>query len=115
MIVLDENICYALVEVLRSQKKKVFAIAEPTYSGWSDEQVYQFVVKQKALLVTRDHHFTNSVRFLPENTGGIIYIRIGNLRCEQEIKLIMDFLAEHSAEEISGKVVTLSPGRVHIR
>jgi len=49
-------------------------------------------VREQAVLVTRDYHFTNPIRFPAEKTAGIIYIRHGNLKSEEEIMLMENFL-----------------------
>jgi len=73
------------------------------------------VCDSSAILITRDSHFTNAVRYPAEKTGGIIYIRHGNLTSEEEIELVAKFLSRHSVEEFSGKLVTLYRDSVKIR
>jgi len=52
----------------------------------ADTEVFKLVVAGGAVLITRDAHFTNAVRFPSEKTGGIIYIRRGNLTAPEKMK-----------------------------
>lgn len=113
--VLDESVSYSLAEVLRDNGYPVIAIAESNTSGLSDVEVYKMVVANEAVLITRDYHFTNAIRFDPVMTKGIIYIRHGNLTTPEEISLVQNFLEKHPAEILSGKLVTLYRDSAKIR
>ena len=113
--ILDESVSYGLAEVLRNKGYSVTAIAESSTTGIADTEVYKLVVADRAVLITRDAHFTNAVRFPSEKTGGIIYIRRGNLTAPEEIDLVEKFLSRHTIEEYNGKLVTLYKGSVKIR
>lgn len=114
-IVLDESVSYGLAEVLKKADHTVIAIAEAPTSGIKDEKIFETAVENKALLITRDYHFTNPLRFPPNETGGIIYIRHGNMTSNEEIELVQKFLTTHPHEEFSGKLVTLYKKGIKIR
>jgi len=71
-IVLDESVSYGLAEVLLSNGHKTIAIAESVTSGNTDEEVFTLACNSKPVFITRDYHFTNSLRDPSEITGGII-------------------------------------------
>lgn len=114
-IILDESVSYGLGEILRKGGHEVIAIAETPTSGINDENIFKLALKNKAVLITRDYHFTNEVRFPSNKTAGIIYIRRGNLTADEEIELVQRFLSMHSHKEYSGKLVTLYKDSVRIR
>lgn len=114
-IVIDENVSYGVVERLRAIGYDVISISELPTRGMSDESVYSLVLQEQAILVTRDYHFTNPVRFPAEKTKAIIYIRYGNLKSEEEIKMVDKFLRSHDLETFQGKLVTLYRDSVRIR
>ncbi len=114
-IVLDESVSYALVEVLLRDGHQVVAIANSTASGNADEDVFALVCDGESLLITRDYHFTNPLRYPSEKTGGIIYIRHGNLTSEEEILLVTRFLSTQPRSEFRGRLVTLYKESVKIR
>ena len=78
-IVVDESVSFGLAATLREAGHSVTAIAESPTSGIIDEDIFNLVIKNSAVLITRDYHFTNAVRFPSDKTGGIIYVRSGNL------------------------------------
>jgi predicted nuclease of predicted toxin-antitoxin system len=114
-IVLDESVSYGLAEVLLRDGHQIVAIAESATSGNSDEEVFALAGNSKSVLITRDYHFTNPLRFPSEKTGGIIYIRHGNLTSEEEILLVTKFLSNHPYSEFSGRLATLYRDSVKIR
>ena len=114
-IVVDESVSYGVVLTLREAGYDITAIAEAPTSGSSDENIFKLVTENYAVLITRDYHFTNAVRFPPDKTGGIIYIRRGNLTADEEIELVERFLTNHPSVKYSGKLVTLYKDSVRIR
>lgn len=114
-VLLDENVSGGLAHALKALGHTVLAVGPDLPSGSPDEEVFAFILKHQAVLVTRDYHFTNPVRFDSERTQGIIYIHNGNLPSDQEIILATDFLQKHSPEEYKGKLATLYLNSVTIR
>lgn len=114
-VIVDENVSYGLVAELRSLNCQVIAIAEKKYAGMRDEDVYNLTVREDAILVTRNYHFTNSLRFPAERTAGIVYIRLGNLISAEEIQIVKKFLVNCNLKQIRGKLVTLYRDALKIR
>lgn len=112
--VVDENVSLAVVKTLEAAGHTVVSVAREAAS-LADEDVYAMAVSHEAILVTRDHHFTNPIRFPSDRTGGIIYIRHGKLRSQEEAALLMDFLQNVDFRAIRGCLVTISKARVTIR
>ena len=112
--VIDENVSYGLVETLRDKGEKVIAITEDK-QGKSDTAVFNIAMKDKAVMITRDYHFTNPIRFKADRIGAIIYIRQGSLTSSEEIKLVMDFLNKYPQEQFEGKLVILYKNSIKIR
>jgi len=114
-IVLDESVSYELAEALLRDGHQIVAIAEAATSGNTDEEVFALTCNSKSVLITRDYHFTNPLRYPSEKTGGIIYIRHGNLTSEEELQLVTRFLSNHPHSEFTGRLVTLYRDSVKIR
>lgn len=112
--VIDENVSLGLVETLRKAGEEVLAIAEGN-RGISDASVFGLTQKNKAILITRDYHFTNPVRFPPSKVKAIVYIQQGNLSSTEEIQIVMNFLKKHSLNQFKGKLVTLYKDLAKIR
>ena len=114
-IVVDENVSYGLVERLRVIRYDVISVSELAERGSSDEDIYDLILREQAILVTRDYHFTNPVRFPTDKTKGIIYIRYGNLKSEEEIAVVENCLRRYDLEIFQGKLVTLYRDSIGIR
>jgi predicted nuclease of predicted toxin-antitoxin system len=114
-ILVDENVCASLAKVLREEGHEVFSLAESGGKGLSDNEVWSIACSGPFLLITRDYHFTNSLRFVPTRCLGIIFLRHGNLKTDDEKMLVSSFLSTYQMSEYQGKLVTLSPGIIHIR
>jgi len=114
-ILLDENVCLRLADALRKDGHDVLAIAGAAGKGLPDAEVWSLACEGPSLLITRDYHFTNAVRFAPALCLGIVFPRQGNLRASEELALVRSFLASHPPAQYQGKLVTLSPGSIRVR
>jgi len=112
--VVDENVSFGLIEALRKAREEVLAIVEDN-RGISDTAVFNLAQKDKAILVTRDYHSTNPMRFGSNKVKAIIYIQQGNLSSLKQIQLVMNFLKKHTLNEFKGKLVTLYKDSTKIR
>jgi len=112
--VVDENVSFGLVEALRKNREEVLAIVEDN-RGISDIAVFNLAQKDKAILITRDYHLTNRMRFISSKVKAIIYIQQGNLSSVKEIQLAMNFLKKHAVNQFKGKLVTLYRDSTKIR
>jgi predicted nuclease of predicted toxin-antitoxin system len=90
----------------------VISISKTPERGMSDEDVYALALLEQAVLITRDYHFTNPIRF-PVEKNIIIYIRHGNLRSEEEVGMVKKFLRAHDLEVFQGKLITLYRDSAH--
>lgn len=97
-VVVDENVSYGLIERLREEGHEVISISELPDMGVSDEDIYAFILREQSVLITRDYHFTNPVRFPAEKTMGIIYIRHVNLKSEEEIAMVENFIHNYDLD-----------------
>jgi len=114
-VLLDENVGLSTARRLHDSGHEVLAIAETTSRGIADAEVWSIAREGSYLLITRDYHFTNSVRFPPSECLGILFVRHGNLTAEQEGALVARFLNHTFRTEHTGRLIVLSPGSVRIR
>lgn len=114
-IIVDDSVSYGVVSYLKEIGFEVTAIMETPTAGLKDPDIFELVKKEKAVLITRDHHFTNSLRFPPEETNCIIFIRKGNLTSQEEIELIKWFFNSYSISNFKGRLVTISTDHVKVR
>jgi len=112
--VVDESVSYAVVEKLQELKYEVISVAKD-FASLKDRDVYKLAVAEKAILITRDHHFTNSIRFPPEKTNGIVYVRHGNIKSEDEAKLVLEFVQKYIPKGIRSSLIVLQKKGIKIR
>jgi predicted nuclease of predicted toxin-antitoxin system len=105
--VVDENVSFAVVKVLREKDYEVFSVAERDLTGADDRSVFNLAVKEGGVIITRDYHFKNPIKFPPDRTNGIIYIRHGNLKSSQEVDIVLRFCRLNIFDKILGKLVIL--------
>jgi predicted nuclease of predicted toxin-antitoxin system len=113
--ILDENVSLDVQPVLESFGYQVTAIALLPERGAPDSTVFELAVRQKAILITRDRDFTNSIRFPPIRLQAIIYLMDGNLRGAEEADLVRKFLHDRPTKTFEGKFVSLSPHTTRVR
>lgn len=113
-LIIDENVSYCVVEQLRKQSWKIIAVTEQT-KHLSDNNIYLLARRERAVILTRDYHFTNWVRFPVTSEMGIIYLRHGNLTSEEELAIVEKFLQSEHIQSIYGKLIVLSRNSVRIR
>ncbi|MBM3157589.1 MAG: hypothetical protein FJ004_09955 [Chloroflexi bacterium] len=113
--VVDENVSYGLVGRLRELGHEVISISESAEKGMSDEGVYALVLREQSVLITRDYHFTNPIRFPTQKTKGIICIRHGSLKSDEETAVVANFISLYTPDKFQGKLVLLYKDSIRIR
>jgi len=113
--IVDENVSYLAVLELRFRSHQVISISEGEFSGSRDQEIYNLMIREDAVLVTRDFHFTNSFLFNPKGTAGIVYLRKGNLKSEEEVKILLDFISKGGPDLAKDRLVTLDRTGMKIR
>ena len=114
-VVLDENASLLIAERLRALGYEVVAVAEGVSRSLSDKAVFELVSSRGAILISRDAHFTNSFRFDPSLTGGILHIVHGNLTAKDEADMVEAFLKLHAPDSYRGRLVLLARTSTRIR
>ena len=113
--VLDESVSLRVADILRALGFETLVVAQQPDRGMPDEAVFGLAAAGARLLVTRDAHFTNSLRFPAGRTGGILYIARGNLLARQEAELVEGFLKVHKPGDYRGRLVFLTLAGPRIR
>lgn len=114
-LLIDENVSYYVVEYLLARGWEVIAALDLKNAPLTDKAIYQLALREKAIIITRDYHFTNPIRFPTKNTQGIIYLRHGNLTALEELEIVEKFLQTDLVDKMPGKLVTLYRDSTSIR
>lgn len=112
---LDENLSSQHASELRTEGHDATSVLEVGLSGATDEQVLRFAVENGRVLVTLDADFANVMRFPPEQTLGVVRLKVHPAteeRIRQAIRRALLFL--HNID-ISGRLAVVDDEKIRIR
>ncbi|PIR71991.1 MAG: hypothetical protein COU42_02910 [Candidatus Nealsonbacteria bacterium CG10_big_fil_rev_8_21_14_0_10_36_24] len=81
-----------------------------------DEEIFNFTVEQKAILITRDLEFGNPHLYPPDSHHGLIIIRVPfYFTAEQINKTLKGFLSLIKIADLKGVITVVEPGKIRVR
>jgi predicted nuclease of predicted toxin-antitoxin system len=80
--VLDENIPYALIDLLKKRGFDVQHLKKMGKQGIKNGEVYEIAENEKGWIITRDADFQNLRKFHSYNVGGIILFKLTRSKTE---------------------------------
>jgi len=98
---LDENIPKSIMNFLKSEGISV----EYVLKGAKNNKVAQTAKEKKAVLITRDSDFANTLAYPPEKFYGIIVFQIHPPKPDLLIKALSDFMEE--IDDFKGKLFVI--------
>jgi predicted nuclease of predicted toxin-antitoxin system len=114
-LLLDENLSPAHAVRLRQAGHDAVNVLESGLGGAPDSAVRDFAMEQCRTLITLDSDFSHILRFPPEGTAGVIWLRPWP-PTESAIAALLDGVVLQLADaSIAGKLVVAEPGRIRIR
>lgn len=114
-LLLDENLSPTHALRLRQAGHDAVAVLDVGLGGSDDSVVRRFALEQERTLVTIDSDFSHIVRYPPENTPGVIWLRPWP-PTETMIETLLDgALRQLAGTSVAGKFVVVEPGRIRIR
>ena len=112
---LDENLSPLHVGTLRALGYDTVSVAELGLCGADDSGVRDAATKQGRVLVTLDADFANLLRFPPDETPGVIRLRI-HPAIEEAIDSALRFAIPRLAGmRLAGKLVVVDERKIRIR
>ena len=116
VIVVDENLPRSLGPALQQLGYTVKDVRDEGLRGRPDEEVFRFAQREKAILVTGDVGFADTLRFPLGSHHGIVVARLPNeLLAPRRVREIAKALADLKDESLEGALVVLSPGKARVR
>lgn len=114
--VIDEDLHRSLAGTLEAFGFKVIDIRDYGLRGKSDDEVYTFAQRHKAVLFSGDLDFSSVLRFKLGSHYGICILRFPNElstdRINSQVKVLLKKL---EPEDYRGNLIILSPGKLRIR
>jgi predicted nuclease of predicted toxin-antitoxin system len=112
---LDENLSYRHAVRLRANGHDAVAAVELSLGGSNDAAVRSAAIKAGRVLVTLDADFGNIVRYPPQGTPGIIWLRLhppSEAKIEQALDRCLDKLGK---EDLAGKLAVVDADKIRVR
>ena len=101
--------------MLAAEGYDVTTVAEQSLSGSSDEMVFLVCRDEERALVTLDQDFAQTLRFAPDQSAGLIVLRIGGRITPPKIEICMRTLVTYlRSQRIERELWIVEPGRVRV-
>ena len=114
--VIDEDLPRSFASVLKVSGFTPLDIRDHGLRGFSDEKIFAFAQKKKAVLFSADLGFSNILEFPPGTHHGIVILRFPNELTVQTVnKMVREALQKLKKTEYTGNVLILSPEKIRIR
>ena len=91
--IFDQNISHKIIELLPEQFSDSTSIKKEGLINASDRQVWEYAKEHNYIIVTQDSDF-NDLNTLYNFPPKIIWIRTGNLRTQEILKILVDHIVE---------------------
>jgi predicted nuclease of predicted toxin-antitoxin system len=113
---IDEDISRSTAQIIKKKGFEVLDARDCGLKGKSDEEIFKFAQKKKAVILTGDMGFGNLLRFPVGSHAGIVIAHFPNEMPTSEINrqiiVAFDSLTEN---DFKGNLIIIEPGRVRIR
>ena len=113
VIIADESVDYAIIQVLREIGFNVISIMEQS-PGIEDNNVLEIANVHQGLLITEDKDFGELTYRLNKQHHGILLIRLSGLPRFERINLVSELIKEH-AEKLTGKFSVINEQGLRIK
>jgi len=114
--VVDEDMPRSTSKLLRNRGFEVLDVRDCGLRGKSDQEIYKFAQKQKAVILTADLGFGNLLRFPLGSHSGIVVAHFPNeisiSELNQQINAAFDNLSE---DDFKGNLIIIEAGKIRVR
>jgi predicted nuclease of predicted toxin-antitoxin system len=99
---LDENIPYALIDLLQERGFDVKHLKKMGKQGIKNGEVYEIAEKETSWIVTRDADFQNLRKFYSFNVAGIVLFKLTRSKTEHLLNAMIRLL-DKQQDKFAGK------------
>lgn len=116
-ILLDQNVPYAMAVWLRTQRPSwlVRHVKDLGFEGQSDEFLYRWAQKEKAIVVTFDEDFADSRMYPLGRHHGVIRLRVWPTTIEKTTEALDRLLRQLPAEEWISSLIIIDNQKIRVR
>jgi predicted nuclease of predicted toxin-antitoxin system len=116
LFVLDEDVHRSVAKVLERLGHRVKDVRDEGLRGRSDDEIFHFAQAHKAIILTADLDFSDTMRFPLGSHHGIVILRFPNELSTARINAeLAKSLKNLTDRDFKGNLVIVSPGRIRIR
>ena len=114
--VIDEDMPRPTAKVLKDRGYEVLDVRDCGLRGKSDDEIFKFAQKEKAVILTGDLGFGNLLHFPVGSHSGIVIAHFPNEVSTSELNNQIIKAFETLAEiDFKGNLIILEPGKIRIR
>lgn len=116
LFIIDEDIQRSVMEVLEKLGHHVKDVRDEGLRGRSDDEIFRFAQTHKAVILTADLDFSNTIRFPLGSHHGIVILRFPNELSTAKINTeLAKSLKDLTDQDFKGNLIIISPGKIRIR
>lgn len=113
--ILDANIPYSAKDVFHHSDHAVH-VRDIGFSDASDSEILEYALRKKAVVVTKDLDFANSILHPITTHHGVLVLRLPSHFPAVAIKAVLkEFLATIEKKDLEHSITIVEPGRYRIR
>lgn len=114
--VIDEDMPRSTTKILAKKGYEALDVRDAGLRGKSDEEVFKFAQKEKAVLLTGDLGFGNILRFPVGKHHGIVVVHFPNEVSVSELNnQIIKAFDRIVDSDLKGNLLILEPGKIRLR
>lgn len=113
---IDEDMPRSTAKILRARGFDVLDVRDCGLRGKSDDEIFQYAQREKAVILTGDTGFGNLLHFPIGSHFGIAIAHFSNEISTSELNSqIIKALDDLADADLKGNLIILEPGRIRIR
>lgn len=112
---LDANLPYSSREIF-SKYGRTWHAKDVNLKEAPDEEIFNFAVKQEAILITKDLEFGNPYLYPQDSYHGLVIVRVPFYFTAKQInKTLEEFLSSTKIKDLENAITVVEPGKIRIR
>lgn len=114
--IIDEDMPRSTARVLKARGYEALDVRDYGLRGKSDDEIFKFAQKEKAVILTGDLGFGNLLRYPVSSHSGIVIAHFPNEMSTSELNnQIIKTLETFTEIDFKGNLIIIEPGKVRIR
>lgn len=114
-IFIDECVYLVTTDLLRQKGHDVSTAQQAGLSGYKDSDVLKTACQKGAIFLTRDMHFSNIFLFPPQNTYGVIVLKISPTTISEVHNVLLTVISKLDQEKMEKALVIVDRNKYRIR